>query len=123
MEYLLPQEIQVRYVLPAIRGELTKALVNDHKLPQKEVARLLRMTEAAISQYLNNRRGNNIKLGNELIEEIRKSASSIKHDNSLLTQELLRLSQLDSAIKATCIVHLANDPSVTKECRICFEKR
>ncbi len=122
MEYLLPQEIQVRYILPAIRGELAKSLVNEQRLSQKEAARLLGMTEAAISQYLSRRRGNNVALDPELVGEIRKSARRIAGQNAAAAQELLKLSQHESAMRATCIAHLSNDPSITKECRICFRK-
>ena len=62
----------MRFILPAIRGELAKTLVNEQELSQKEAAKLLGITEAAISQYLSKRRGNNVALSNELVEEIKK---------------------------------------------------
>ncbi len=122
MEYLLPQEIQVRYILPAIRGELAKSLVKDCNLSQKEAAQRLGMTEAAISQYLSKRRGNNVVLNPMLIEKIKKSATQIAIQKAIATQELLKLSQYEEALDATCAIHLLNDSSITKECRLCFER-
>ena len=48
----MPQEIEVWYVIPAIRKQLAKALVGEHKLPQKQVADIMGVSSAAISQYL-----------------------------------------------------------------------
>jgi hypothetical protein len=46
----MPQEIEVWYIIPAIRKELAKRLVQHHEVAQKDVAELLGVTEAAISQ-------------------------------------------------------------------------
>lgn len=53
----IPCEIVVWQVLPLIRRELAKALVRNHGITQSEVARMFGVTDAAISQYLNEKRG------------------------------------------------------------------
>ena len=64
--YSLPQEIEVWYIIPAIRRELTKILIKQYNLKQKKVAMLLGISEAAISQYLSNKRGQEIKFPKEM---------------------------------------------------------
>lgn len=56
----IPCEVVVWYILPTIRKELAKKLVNNHGFSQSKVARVFGLTDAAISQYLKNKRGENI---------------------------------------------------------------
>ncbi len=53
----IPCEIVVWQVLPLIRRELAKELVQVHGLTQAEVARRFGVTDAAVSQYLTKKRG------------------------------------------------------------------
>ncbi len=122
MEYLLPQEIQVRYILPALRGELAKALV-DEGMQQKEAARLLGMTGGAISQYLSGKRGNNVELGMGLVEEVRKAAFAIKKDNTAMMGELIRLANHQNAMELMCKMHKQSFQKAMKGCNICFEDK
>ncbi len=122
MEYLLPQEIQVRYILPAIRGELARALV-DEGLSQKEAARMLKITEAAISQYLSSKRGNNVQLSRELKDEIKMAARRIRQDNSILVNELVKLANHEKAIEAMCLMHKISDKTIEDRCRLCFDNK
>ena len=41
MQETMPQEIEVRYILPAIRRELARVFIEEHKLSQKETAKIL----------------------------------------------------------------------------------
>ena len=120
MEYLLPQEIQVRYVLPAIRGEMAKAMV-DEGMSQREAARMLGMTEGAISQYLSGKRANYVVLGAELAAEVRKSAGSVRENRTVLMGELIRLSNHEKALELMCRMHKETFPKTMKGCNICFE--
>ena len=56
----IPCEVVVWYRLPTIRKELAKKLVSDYGYSQSKVARTFGLTDAAISQYLKNKRGENI---------------------------------------------------------------
>ncbi|MHA1943358.1 MAG: transcriptional regulator [Candidatus Thorarchaeota archaeon] len=90
--WMMPQEVEVWYVLPAIRRELAKVMktkvvqradedgdLKDHKITQKEIARMLGVTEPAITQYLLRKkgqrsRGDQVALPNTVVREIDKSA-------------------------------------------------
>ena len=54
-----PCEIVVRYVLPAFRSMVTKELVEKHGFTQVAAAKKLGTTQAAISYYLDAKRGGN----------------------------------------------------------------
>ena len=97
--WMMPQEVEVWYVLPAIRRELAKVMktktvtrVNDeHKITQKEIARMLGVTEPAITQYLLKKkgqrsRGDQVGLPESILKEIDKSA-----DNMIADYENVRL--------------------------------
>ena len=88
----IPCEIIVWYVLPSIRKELSIHLIEEHKLNQKEVAEKLGITEAAVSRYVSGKRGGKDIDDNEIINEIKKSASKIiKGDNTTIIQETCRI--------------------------------
>jgi len=69
-------EIVTWYLLPAIRREISAIMTNDYGMQQKDAARLLGVTSAAISQYLSRKRGN-IDFDGIGREEFKKSVNNI----------------------------------------------
>jgi uncharacterized protein len=118
---VLPQEIQVWYVLPALRRELAVSLIQMHSLSQKKVAIILGISEGAVSQYLNQKRGINVKFNKGVQSEIEKSAAKVAKDNNLAMEELVRLSSLDDVKKTVCQLHVSQDSQVPRGCDICFK--
>lgn len=92
----IPCELIVWYVLPSIRRELARELVEKHHLSQAEVARKFGVTDAAISQYLKAKRGTN-----------KEMEASGKYDDFKKEVELAAV----RIIKGSDIV--------TETCRIC----
>lgn len=119
MAYMLPQEIQVWYIIPVLRKELTRYFINELGVSQKETARKLSLTEAAVSQYISGKRGSNIKLDKALIEEIGKSAEEINRHPENIIEEMMRLLELEKVRKIVCDIHKKTDPRVRKGCSIC----
>src|SRR3989338_8090782 len=76
MHNQMPQEIEVWYIIPAIRRELTKSMI-DLGLTQKQVAKRMGITEAAVSQYLSFKRAKEVVFSNAVLDEIRKSAKKM----------------------------------------------
>ena len=67
---VLPQEVEVWYLIPALRKEITKALIKDFGKNQREVSAILGVSEGAVSQYLSSKRGNELKFSKEELGEI-----------------------------------------------------
>ena len=122
MDDVLPQEIEVRYIIPAIRGKLAHMFIEEMKVSQKEAAKLLGLTEAAISQYVHGKRGNEVVFSESVLEEIRKSAKIIvkeKGDRRKLLGEIYRICQLATVKQILCDMHRKQSKGL-ETCTICF---
>ena len=73
-----PQEVEVLYLLPAIRRELAIAMKKTG-MEQKKIAELLCVTEPAVSQYFSSKRAQKIKFTKEILGKIQVSAEKIKN--------------------------------------------
>ncbi|KAF5412152.1 MAG: transcriptional regulator [Euryarchaeota archaeon] len=71
----VPCENVVWYVLPAIRSELAKELAK--AMSQKEISEILGITQAAVSQYVSNKRGSKIELQDDVKGVIANLAADI----------------------------------------------
>jgi predicted transcriptional regulator len=82
-------------VIPTIRREIAKSMVNDFGLNQKETAKILGITPASVSLYVSEKRGN-VKITDEnIINEIRDSAENIiKDSNKTLSTETCRICKI-----------------------------
>lgn len=114
-----PQEIEVWYVLPAIRRELCKVLINKYKKSQKECADMLGLTEAAVSQYKKEKRAKDVVFNNKILNEIEKSARVINDNQKKLMNELHRLSNLINMKKIVCGIHREKS-EIPSKCKICL---
>jgi predicted transcriptional regulator len=77
MTYKTPCEKIVWNLLPAIRKELAINLIKKHELSQKEAAKKLGVSEAAISRYISGKRGGLDILSDKIQKEIEKSTKQI----------------------------------------------
>lgn len=71
-----PCEIVVWYVIPAIRSELAKDLLA-LGMKQKQVSELMDITQPAVSQYITDKRGNGVKLNENVREMIAEFAGEL----------------------------------------------
>ena len=74
---LMPQEVEVWYLIPAIRRELTKIFLSEFKINQKQISDILGVTESAVSQYQNSKRAQDLKFSKKEIEKIKIFAKKI----------------------------------------------
>jgi predicted transcriptional regulator len=72
---LIPCEVAVRSLVPAIRSAIARELTQTYGLKQKDVARLLGVTQTAVSKYTRHVRGIVLKV--EDIEEIQPTLKEI----------------------------------------------
>ena len=77
----IPCEIIVWEVLPVIRREFAKNMIENHKLTQKKAAQKLGLTEAAVSRYVSGKRGTSDIIDGEISKEITKSVNQIVEGN------------------------------------------
>ena len=100
--YSLPQEIEVWYIIPAIRKEFSRVLTQKHKLTFEKAGAILGISKAAISQYLGNKRAGKIKLPGEIKKEITKSAAILMKDNKRAVKEIMRILKLMKSKGCSC---------------------
>ena len=116
---LMPQELEVWYLLPSLRKEIAKTLVNEYELSQKKVAEIFGMTESAVSQYLKSKRANELKFSNQELAEIKKYADKIMQDKKNYHSHLFELSKKMRGTKSLCELHKKRDSSLRKDCSLC----
>jgi len=116
----LPQEIEVWYIIPAIRCEIAKAMIKKG-IKQRNVARVIGMTDAAISQYMSGKRANKIVFNEKIKKEIDKSVEKIIKDNTKLNSEINKICLYLRKTKFLCRVHNKFD-KIPKGCRICIKE-
>ena len=120
MKKIMPQEMEVWYLIPAIRRELAKIFIEEYGLKQKKAAQCLGMTEAAISQYMKSKRGTEIKFSDEAKDKIKKVAKDIAEKNGDITEEIYGLCRELKKSKVMCGIHKLHDKRVPKDCDICL---
>lgn len=118
---IYPQEIEVWYILPSIRKELAKEMIN-LGLSQKDIALKLGITEAAISQYLKDKRASNIKFENDVKKAIDRAAKRLTKNNNVM-KEIEKINHLMRKNKFICKIHHKYDPSLPKNCDICIYEK
>ena len=77
MKNQVPCETIVWHILPAIRRELAKIMVEKRGLTQKEAAKRLGLTEAAVSRYFSGKRAYISLPNGEVKKEIIKSVEKL----------------------------------------------
>ncbi len=118
MKILMPQEIEVWYVIPAIRRELARAMVRKG-LTQKKISERLGVTEAAISNYMKSKRASGVEFTDELMTEIACSAESIV-SGSCVVKETQRLCDICKSSMTLCRIHKRYG-APGENCRVCLK--
>ncbi|HLC75263.1 MAG TPA: transcriptional regulator [Candidatus Nanoarchaeia archaeon] len=105
---LFPQEIEVWYILPAIRKAFALELIKAGR-PQKYIAQLMGITEAAISQYKSDKRAH-IELTDEIHGLIKSSIAAITTPEQMFAEMM----KIDRQIKDSglfCKIHRSKSPT------------
>ena len=115
-----PQEVEVWYLLPALRKHLAVYLKKEG-MKQKDIAITLSLTEPAVSQYLKKKRGETISLSPDMVGEVAMSARTLMGDSSKLRSELQRLLKRLRETRFICSV-CHDHIRTAKDCEICYER-
>lgn len=97
MPMILPEELASKSVIPAIRALIVKRLVEEHGLTQQEAAKLLGVTQPAVSKYLHQKRGAAIRLSG--IKKIDQATGEIA---DLVSTRKVKPIEVMSRIEAAC---------------------
>ena len=97
MPMILPEELASKSVIPAIRALVVKRLVEEHGMTQQQAAKLLGVTQPAVSKYLHQKRGAAIRLNG--IKEIDQATGEIA---SMVSSRRVKPLEVMSKIEAAC---------------------
>ena len=117
---LQPQEIEVYYILPALRSELAKALKQTGK-SQKAIAELFGVSEPPVSQFMHEKRGAEVEFTPPMQAVIKDAAKRITDKTTFIreTQQLLHKAWHEKFVCGVC--HDQNGSAIPKGCAVCFE--
>ena len=90
-----PCEYMMWNGLPVIRKEIAESIINNFGLNQKETAKKLGVTPAAVCQYLSKKRGKIKIVDKSILIEINKSAERIiQSDGGNVVSETCRICKI-----------------------------
>jgi len=124
----MPCEVAVKSLVPAIRALMAKELTQTHKLKQDETARLLGITQAAVSKYTSQIRGRALN-----IEKIREAHAMTLDMTNLLAKGQISRTELVKKFCSVCRVVRQkgamcqlckrSNPSLdVKQCLVCMSE-
>lgn len=130
--WLMPQEVEVWYIIPAIRRELTRIMI-EKNIAQKNIAKMLGVTEPAVTQYKLEKskrsRGDQVEIPPNVQDEIEVSANRIheawltkeedQHVYELMTREINRIIDIMRDEGIICEVHRQHCENVAEDCSAC----
>jgi len=122
---LVPCEVAVKCVLPTVRAMLAKELMTKHNLKQAEVAKLLGVSQPAISLYSRKIRGKALDLENDhdakkLIGNLADSLAKGGLSHKEFIPAFCEICRTIRAKGLLCKMHKAFDPSIDIEtCELC----
>ena len=95
MRQQLPCEYMIWNGVPSIKKEITKCLINNFGLNQRETAKLLGITPASVCMYVSEKRGK-IEIKDEKIKiEINISAERVvKNGETVFIPEICRICKI-----------------------------
>lgn len=123
---LLPCEVAVKSLLPPVRAALAKQLMAKHGLKQVEAAKLLGVSQPAISLYGKKIRGKALDLEKDkevmgLIEEMADSLANKSLTPKDFTLKFCEICKTARAKGLLCNIHKVLDPAFdTEKCQLCM---
>ena len=112
-----PQEIEVWYVLPALRREFALEF-QKQGLNQTQIAGILQITKPAISQYLHNKRASEVKVDGKVQVMIQEASKDILKTKNWMgaIQKILRHLEKEKII---CDIHRGRCKELA-DCEVCY---
>lgn len=122
----IPCEIAVRSVLPALRAYVAKELAQSYELKQTDIAKLLGITQTAVSKYTRHVRGAVIQVEKidevqVIVKEICASLVSKDMPRNELVRQFCTACRVIRQKRLMCKLCKRTDPTINiHECVICI---
>ena len=116
-----PCEIVVWYVIPAIRSELAKELLN-LGMKQKDVSELMDITQPAVSQYITDKRGSGVKLDDNVRSMVKDFAFELSTGESTKADLIPRTCSICKQVKTEDVLNQLgiNKSDLGEDCQSCM---
>lgn len=127
---LLPSEVESKLLIPAVRAILSKELVTEKGLKEEEVARMLGITQAAVSNYLRGTRGDNELISklmslSEIMSMIKEISDDLSTNRAYTAKTLSKFIALCNYMRYSLIICDAHhslerniDEKVCEQCKV-----
>jgi len=127
---LLQSEIESKLLIPAVRAILSKEMVIEKGLKEEEVARMLGITQAAVSNYLRGTRGDNELIAklmslSEIMSMIEEISNDLSTNRAYTAKTLSKFIALCNYMRYSLIICDAHhslerniDEKVCEQCKI-----
>jgi len=102
--YMLPQEVEVWYIIPAVRKEFAKILTSEYGFSYERAGKALGISKAAVSQYISNKRANKVCLNEDTKKEIVESAKLINENEKVAMKEIQKILKYMKDTNCSCNV-------------------
>ena len=112
-----PQEIEVWFVIPAIHRNLAQQFKKNN-LTQRKSAKILGVTEACVSQYLNSIRGTKVSFSKSIQKDIEAAAKRILNEGTAVIKEVQEICLLIKNSGLLCELHKQYG-NTSDSCEIC----
>jgi len=98
---LLPCEVGVKTVLPAVKAIMARQIIEKHGLNEQQTAELLGLSQSAVSRYVGRERGNLLEIegSTEILALISQMVTSIIKEPENKTEILNLFCQTCTAIR------------------------
>ncbi len=116
----MPQEITTWYIIPAVKREFAKEMIR-RGLTQRKAAEKLGLTEAAVSQYIKQKRAADVELGLGVMKMIEVAVTNVLEKNQDVFAEMYRIVKSCEDDQTMCKIHMLFE-EVPKGCDVCFKK-
>ena len=124
---ILPCETAAKVVIPAIRAHVARELVQSYELKQDQVAKILGITQSAVSKYTSGTRGSVLRVENiKEIQPLLAEIVALVADGNVSRKDLLeKFCQTCQAVRRTgsmCSLCQKIDESIRVQgCSFCLE--
>ncbi len=83
----MPQELEVWYIIPALRREFARSMLK-RGLKQRDTAKKLGIAESAVCHYMKSKRAKLVKFDKNMQKEITKSVDRILENKATVMREM-----------------------------------